>query len=31
MTDLMATIPVSLILQPWPGLLGAAVHANNAS
>ena len=29
MTDLMATIPVSVILQPWPGLLGAAVHANN--
>jgi glucokinase len=28
MTDLMATIPVSVILQPWPGLLGAAVHAN---
>jgi glucokinase len=31
MTDLMATIPVSVILQPWPGLLGAAVHANNVS
>jgi glucokinase len=30
MTDLMATIPVSVIIQPWPGLLGAAVHANNA-
>lgn len=28
MTDLMATIPVSVILEPQPGLLGAAVRAN---
>ncbi|MGH9312817.1 MAG: glucokinase [Vicinamibacterales bacterium] len=28
MTDLMATIPVFVILDPRAGLLGAAVHAN---
>jgi glucokinase len=28
MADLMATIPVSVILNPQAGLLGAAVHAN---
>jgi glucokinase len=31
MADLMATIPVSVILHPRPGLLGAAVHANGDS
>jgi glucokinase len=31
MTDLMATIPVSVILHPHPGLLGAAVMANEAA
>jgi glucokinase len=30
MTDLMATIPVSVILEPQAGLLGAAVRANQA-
>jgi glucokinase len=28
MADLMATIPVAVILEPKAGLLGAAVHAN---
>jgi glucokinase len=30
MTDLMATIPVYVILHPHPGLLGAAVRANQS-
>jgi glucokinase len=30
MTDLMATIPVFVILHPHPGLLGAAVRANQS-
>jgi glucokinase len=30
MTDLMATIPVYVILHPEPGLLGAAVRANQS-
>ena len=29
MADLVATIPVAVILNPEAGLLGAAVHANN--
>lgn len=29
MTDLLATIPVSVILNPLTGLLGAAVHASD--
>jgi glucokinase len=31
MTDLMATIPVSVILEPQAGLLGAAVRANQTA
>ena len=31
MTDLVATIPVAVILNPEAGLLGAAVHAQQAS
>jgi glucokinase len=31
MVDLVATIPVAVILNPEAGLLGAAVHANNAA
>lgn len=31
MSDFVATIPVAVILNPEAGLLGAAVHANNAA